>query len=108
MVNRLIRGKTAEEEAMEALDLDDSPAMEGNDDLNLIAQKSDLEDQIYSINRDGGIELPNLRRNEDLLKAVRTLVSNEPQLSTEVIRDWINQDMEDKKDKNKKKSSRGS
>ena len=73
------------------------PALEGNDDLNLIAQRNDMNDQIYSINREGGIELPNLHKNEDLIKAVRTLVSNEPQLSAEVVRDWINSDLGEKK-----------
>ncbi len=97
LINRLLRGKTEEELALEHADVDSMPALEGNDDLNLIAQRNDLNDQIYSINREGGIELPNLHKNEDLIKAVRTLVSNEPQLSAEVIRDWINADMGEKK-----------
>lgn len=99
MINRLIKGKSEEDQALDEADLDNESALEGNDDLNLIAERSDMADQVYSINRDGGIELPNLRRNEDLLKAVRTLVSNEPQLSTEVIRDWINSDLADSKKK---------
>ncbi len=97
LVNRLLRGKTEEELALDHNDVDSMPALEGNDDLNLIAQQNELNDQVYSINRDGGIELPNLHKNEDLIKAVRTLVSNEPQLSAEVIRDWINSDLGEKK-----------
>lgn len=97
LVNRLLRGKTEEELALEHGDADSMPALEGNDDLNLIAQRNDMNDQIYSINREGGIELPNLHKNEDLIKAVRTLVSNEPQLSAEVVRDWINSDLGEKK-----------
>lgn len=96
MVNRLIKGKPEDDETVEG-DLDDESALEGNDDLNLIAARSDMANRVYSINRDGGIELPNLRRNEDLLKAVRTLVSNEPQLSTEVVREWIASDLAEKK-----------
>ena len=102
MVNRLLRGKTAEDLAYEQqLEMDNGSALGGEDDLNLIAAQNELADQIYNINREGGIELPNLHRDEDLLNAVRTLVSNEPQLSAEVLRDWINSDMADKKDKKK-------
>ena len=97
LVNRLLRSKTEEELALEHGDTDNLPALEGNDDLNLIAQRSEMDDQIYSINREGGIELPNMHKNEDLIKAVRTLVSNEPQLSAEVVRDWINSDLAEKK-----------
>lgn len=99
MVNKLIHGKSAEEVELDSLDFDSESALEGNDDLNLIAAQGDQADQVYSINREGGIELPNLHRNQDLLKAVRTLVSNEPALSSEVVREWINSELEPKKDK---------
>lgn len=102
MVNRLLRGKSAADlELEQQLEMDNGSALGGEDDLNLIAAQNELADQIYNINRDGGIELPNLHRDEDLLNAVRTLVSNEPQLSAEVLRDWINSDSADKKDKKK-------
>lgn len=102
MVNRLLRGKSAEDiELEQQLELDNGSALGGEDDLNLIAAQNELADQVYNINREGGIELPNLHRDEDLLNAVRTLVSNEPQLSAEVLRDWINSDTADKKDKKK-------
>lgn len=102
MVNRLLRGKSAEDiELEQQLELDNGSALGGEDDLNLIAAQNELADQIYNINREGGIELPNLHRDEDLLNAVRTLVSNEPQLSAEVLRDWINSDSAEKKDKKK-------
>lgn len=102
LVNRLLRGKSAADMEMERqLEMDNSSALSGEDDLNLITTQNEMNDQIYNINREGGIELPNLHRDEDLLKAVRTLVSNEPQLSAEVLRDWINSDLKDKKDKKK-------
>lgn len=102
MVNRLLRGKSADDiELEQQLELDNGSALGGEDDLNLIAAQNELADQIYNINREGGIELPNLHRDEDLLNAVRTLVSNEPQLSAEVLRDWINSDSAEKKDKKK-------
>ena len=78
-----------ENEEQGDIDLDDSSALEGNDDLDLITKNKELQDQIYSINEGGGIELPNLHKEADLLKAVRTLASNEPQLTAEVIKEWI-------------------
>lgn len=96
MVNKLIHGKSAEDVELESLDFDAESALEGNDDLNLIASQGDRADQVYSINREGGIELPNLHKNQDLLKAVRTLVSNEPALSSEVVKEWINSEIEKK------------
>lgn len=109
MVNRLLRGKSAEDiELEQQLELDNGSALGGEDDLNLIAAQNELADQVYNINREGGIELPNLHRDEDLLNAVRTLVSNEPQLSAEVLRDWINSDSADKKDKKKGNKSSAS
>ncbi len=36
-----------------------------------------------------GIELPNLHKDEDLLKAVRALVANEPELAAQVVRNWV-------------------
>lgn len=76
-------------EADRAQELDDSSALEGNDDLDLIAKDKEVQDQLYSINDGGGIEIPNIRREPDLLKAVRTLVSNEPDLAAEVIKGWL-------------------
>ncbi len=108
MINRLLRGRSPEDAELEhQLELDNGSALGGEDDLNLIAAQNELNDQIYNINREGGIELPNLHRDEDLLNAVRTLVSNEPQLSAEVLRDWINSDLKDKKDKKKNKAPSG-
>ncbi len=95
MLMKLLRKEEIEKAEV---DLDDTSALEGNDDLNLIAQDNDLVDQVYSINNDGGIELPNLHKEADLLKAVRTLASNEPQLTAEVIKEWLNSDLN--KDKN--------
>ena len=84
---------TAEEEQDE---LDSQSALDGYDDFNLIAKNKELADQVYTINTEGGIELPNLHKEADLLKAVRTLASNEPQLTAEVIKDWLNAEVKDK------------
>ncbi len=92
MLVRLLRREEQElidAEADKVQELDDSSALEGKDDLDLITKDKELADQLYSINDGGGIELPNLKREPDLLKAVRTLVSNEPDLAAEVLKEWL-------------------
>lgn len=81
-------------------ELDDGSALEGNDDLDLITKDKEMQDQLYSINDGGGIELPNIRREPDLLKAVRTLVSNEPDLAAEIVKGWM-EEGDAAKEKNK-------
>ncbi|MCR5085110.1 MAG: flagellar M-ring protein FliF [Succinivibrionaceae bacterium] len=97
MVNRLIHGKSETDNDLEQADLDELSALEGNDDLNLIAAQNERNSQVYTVNQDGGIELPNLHQEHDLLKAVRTLVSNEPQLTAEVIKEWLGPETADSK-----------
>lgn len=41
---------------------------------------------------DGTLQLPDLHGNEDLLKAVRALVANEPELSSQVVKAWLSED----------------
>nr|WP_269136955.1 flagellar basal-body MS-ring/collar protein FliF [Vibrio cincinnatiensis] len=36
-----------------------------------------------------GIDLPNLHKDEDVLKAVRALVANEPELAAQVVKNWM-------------------
>ncbi|WP_279145483.1 flagellar basal-body MS-ring/collar protein FliF [Photobacterium carnosum] len=38
------------------------------------------------------LDLPNLHKDEDLLKAVRALVANEPDLAAQVVKSWMNED----------------
>ncbi|EKE75420.1 flagellar basal-body MS-ring/collar protein FliF [Gallaecimonas xiamenensis] len=40
----------------------------------------------------GGVQLPDLRKDEEVLKAIRALVANEPELSAQVVKGWLNQD----------------
>lgn len=97
LLNKLLHKD--EEELAEEVDqdeLDSQSALEGFDDFNLIAKNKELADQVYTINNDGGIELPNLHKEADLLKAVRTLASNEPQLTAEVVKEWLDSDFSDK------------
>jgi flagellar M-ring protein FliF len=41
---------------------------------------------------DGSLQLPDLHRDEDVLKAVRALVANEPELSSQVVKSWLSED----------------
>ncbi|SFK48423.1 flagellar basal-body MS-ring/collar protein FliF [Succinivibrio dextrinosolvens] len=97
LLNKLLH-KDEEDMSSEAEqdELDSQSALDGYDDFNLIAKNKELADQVYTINNEGGIELPNLHKEADLLKAVRTLASNEPQLTAEVIKEWLNADFKEK------------
>lgn len=70
------------------LDLDSRMALEGNDDLSLLAANAESEEPIFGL-RNGQLILPDLHRDEDLLRAVRALVSNEPDLAAQVIKEWV-------------------
>ncbi len=97
LLNKLLH-KDEEDLSAEAEqdELDSQSALDGYDDFNLIAKNKELADQVYTINNEGGIELPNLHKEADLLKAVRTLASNEPQLTAEVVKEWLNADFKEK------------
>ena len=88
MIMSLVNKRTPEQEGLAEQDADGAVALEGNDDLNLLAGDSSGGDSLYNI-KNGQIVLPDLHRDEDLLKAVRALVSNEPDLAAQVVKDWI-------------------
>ena len=94
-MNKLLK-KDEDVNEVDQDELDSQSALDGYDDFNLIAKNKELADQVYSINQEGGIELSNLHKEADLLKAVRTLALNEPQLSAEVIKDWLESDYKEK------------
>ena len=96
LLNKLLRKDETDVPEVDQDELDSQSALDGFDDFNLIAKNKELADQVYTINTEGGIELPNLRKEADLLKAVRTLASNEPQLTAEVIKDWLAEDLKEK------------
>ena len=70
-------------DADDALDL-------GDENINLLAQEFD-ESQV-GFAADGSFRLPDLHKDEDLLRAVRALVANEPELSSQVVKNWLMQD----------------
>ncbi len=62
----------------------------GNDNLQLLSDENN-ESLEFGISN-GQIQLPDLHKDEDLLKAVRALVANEPGLSAQVIKEWLVED----------------
>lgn len=83
MVRKLINPddlKAHEFDADEGLDL-------GDDTISLLAEEFD-ESQV-GFAADGTFMLPDLHKDEDLLKAVRALVANEPELSSQVVKNWM-------------------
>ncbi|PKH00806.1 flagellar basal-body MS-ring/collar protein FliF [Paraglaciecola sp. MB-3u-78] len=86
MVRKLINPddmKADEFDADEGLDL-------GDESISLLAEEFD-ESQV-GFAADGTFMLPDLHKDEDVLKAVRALVANEPELSSQVVKNWMLQD----------------
>jgi len=86
MLNRLIYPDVEEEldsvNEDELADFDDQFAA---DTVDMLA----ASDDDYSYADDGSIKIPNLHRDDDLLRAVRALVANEPDLSVQVVKNWL-------------------
>lgn len=73
------------------------------DDARLGNELAEIEDQYaadtlgmlntteaeYSYADDGSIHIPNLHKDDDMIKAIRALVANEPELSTQVVKNWL-------------------
>lgn len=87
MVMSLINKKSPKDNH-EEYDVDGEVALEGYDELNLLATHGDDSDSLYNI-KNGQVVLPNLHKDEDLLRAVRSLVANEPDLAAQVVKDWV-------------------
>ena len=69
MINRLLRGRSAEDIELERqLEMDNGSALGGEDDLNLIAAQNELNDQIYNINQQEWIN-SDMRDKKDKKKA---------------------------------------
>jgi flagellar M-ring protein FliF len=70
-------------ESDDALDL-------GDETISMLSQEFD-EGQV-GFAADGSLMLPDLHKDEDVLKAVRALVANEPELSAQVVKGWLMMD----------------
>ena len=84
MLKRLIDPEaTTEDEEFsvdEGLDL-------GDETISLLSQ--DFDEGQIGFSPDGSLMLPDLHKDEDVLKVVRALVANEPELSAQVVRGWL-------------------
>ncbi len=72
--------ESSEFDADEGLDL-------GDDALELLNAEFD-EGQV-GFAADGSLSMPDLHKDEDVLKAVRALVANEPELSAQAVKGWL-------------------
>ncbi|MFM5425890.1 flagellar basal-body MS-ring/collar protein FliF [Aeromonas veronii] len=84
MLKRLLYPDTKPEGEV---DFDNHTVLGGDDELSLLSAQVE-NDQVFGV-RDGQLKLPDLHRDEDLLKAVRALVANEPDLAAQVIKEWV-------------------
>ncbi len=62
----------------------------GDETMDMLT--SDFDADAVGFAPDGSLQLPDLHRDEDVLKAVRALVANEPELSSQVVKSWLNED----------------
>ncbi|NVK57549.1 MAG: flagellar M-ring protein FliF [Alteromonadaceae bacterium] len=87
MLSKLINPDNAQQgddfDADEGLDL-------GDDTISMLSQ--DFDEGQVGFAADGSLMLPDLHKDEDVLKAVRALVANEPELSAQVVKGWLMQD----------------
>ncbi|WP_218353227.1 flagellar basal-body MS-ring/collar protein FliF [Alteromonas lipotrueiana] len=87
MLRKLMNPEATKEsddyDADEGLDL-------GDETISMLNQEFD-EGQV-GFAPDGSLMLPDLHKDEDVLKAVRALVANEPELSAQVVKGWLLQD----------------
>ncbi|WP_286235934.1 flagellar basal-body MS-ring/collar protein FliF [Thalassotalea sediminis] len=62
----------------------------GDETMDMLA--ADFDAGAVGFAPDGSLQLPDLHRDEDILKAVRALVANEPELSSQVVKSWLIED----------------
>jgi flagellar M-ring protein FliF len=62
----------------------------GDETMDMLT--SDFDAGAVGFASDGSLQLPDLHRDEDVLKAVRALVANEPELSSQAVKSWLSED----------------
>jgi len=87
MLSRLINPQDTTEN--DDFDIDSALDL-GDETISMLSQEFD-EGQV-GFAADGSLMLPDLHKDEDVLKAVRALVANEPELSAQVVKGWLMQD----------------
>lgn len=75
-------------------DFDEDALTTGVDlgDSTLDMLNNEFDSSAVGFSSDGTLQLPDLHGDEDLLKAVRALVANEPELSSQVVKAWLTED----------------
>ncbi|WP_111976692.1 flagellar basal-body MS-ring/collar protein FliF [Algibacillus agarilyticus] len=63
----------------------------GDETIDMLS--SEFDSSAVGFASDGSLMLPDLHKDEDVLKAVRALVANEPELSSQVVKAWLNEDV---------------
>ncbi|MFC6439365.1 flagellar basal-body MS-ring/collar protein FliF [Bowmanella sp. JS7-9] len=87
MLNKLL----FPEKANESDDMDADVGLDlGDETLSMLA--SEFDESSIGFSPDGSLMMPDLHKDEDILKAVRALVANEPELSAQVVKGWLMQD----------------
>ncbi len=80
------------DDTLEAYDEDALTAGVDIGDSTLDLLNTEFDASAVGFNSDGTLQLPDLHGDEDLLKAVRALVANEPELSSQVVKAWLTED----------------
>lgn len=88
MLKKLMNPTQEFEDDAHAL-MDDDEHM-GDETIDLLS--SQFDENSVGFGPDGSLQLPDLHKDEDLLKAVRALVANEPELSSQVVKAWLDED----------------
>ncbi len=87
MLSKLIN--PADSQGSDEFDADEGLDL-GDDTINMLSSEFDAGQVGFA--PDGSLMLPDLHKDEDVLKAVRALVANEPELSAQVVKGWLLQD----------------
>lgn len=88
IVRPMLRRLIYPEETTETEDFDVDQSLDlGDETITMLTQEFDEGSVGFAA--DGSLMLPDLHKDEDVLKAVRALVANEPELSAQVVRGWL-------------------
>lgn len=91
LVKPMLRKLIDPENTTEVDDFESDDALDlGDETISMLSQEFD-EGQV-GFAADGSLMLPDLHKDEDVLKAVRALVANEPELSAQVVKGWLMMD----------------
>ncbi|MFY8272898.1 flagellar basal-body MS-ring/collar protein FliF [Pseudoalteromonas sp. SSDWG2] len=88
MLKRLINP----DDTLEAYDEESLTSGVDIGDATLDMLNTNFDESSVGFSPDGTLQLPDLHGDEDLLKAVRALVANEPELSSQVVKAWLSED----------------